>query len=276
MLSLNETTVDVSTGGVSRRLALDAGLSWYTTPTVDLPAQIKVVPSGGEPLRAVALRLLPPGDEDLDRCADSILSAEIVKVDGGVDVELWLSNPMRDARRAFATIVVADSRIPKRKLSMEVSERGQMLTLHFPLDDSSSQLESDRIEVVPAGEFPWLERGGGLLQLRFELGHERPRITPLAKVMVADGKIETFDRYVDPVQHRLWGYDDRPEEKQPPDIAALEGKLVKSADSLCYVVSGGRRHWVPDPASAGFTGEVRLLSPEQLWLIPPGLPLEPH
>ena len=271
LLALKEMTVDVRAGSLNRRLALDPGLSWYTTPTLSLPATIRVDAAEGELLRVVALRSLSPGAEDMDRSGDSIVSSEIVADGGGVNVDLWLSNPMKDAKGATANLSVSGDANTESRLSMDEARGGERWLLSFPAGGGPVQL-GESAEMAKGVRLPWIESGGPL-SLVFRLGREIPREVLLGSLArLADGKIQ-LDRYVDPVQQPLWGSDDRPKEKQPPDLSALEGALVRAEGGLTYLVQGGRRHWIADAADAGVYGSPLLISPEQLWLIPPGLPL---
>lgn len=269
LVALTETTLEVRAGDHRRRLTLDPGLTWYETPTIRMPAQLRVEVAGPEPVRIVAIRILPPGEEALERSPDAVLSSEVVARNGGVDVELWFSNPMRDARDARAHLVTQI----ERRIDLEVPARGQRWLFRFPLQGGVQQLRQG-VEQVPMEEqLPWLEKGGGSLLLRFRLGHGPPRDVQLAKVGMAGGQILRLERNVDPVPLKLWGHDDRPQEKLPPEASTLEGRLVRRAGGPLYLVVNGQRRWVPDDALVRDRGEPMTLFPEQLWMIPPGLPL---
>jgi hypothetical protein len=272
LMALKETVVELQAGAHRSRLALDPGLSWHTTPTMGLPATIRVAPVGDEPIRVVALRGLAPGAEELDRSPDTILSSEVTAGGDGVDVELWFSNPVRDAKGATAGLAVSGKLPSEQRLSMEVSEAAQRWVIRFPATGSGILQLRDGKEEAGSGELPWLD-SGGQLSLLFKLGHERPREVAIGSISAVDGKIVQLDRYPDPVQLRLWGFDDRPKEKQMPDLSALEGTAVHADGGLTYLVRDGRRHWIADGGAGSSFGPARALSPEQLWLIPPGLPL---
>ncbi len=273
LLALNETVVDLQSGDLRRRLALDAGLNWYTTPTINLPVSVRIAPLGAEPVRVVAIRDLPPGAEDLDKSQDSILSSQAVLREDGVDVELWFSNPMGDAKGASAKLASPQAQPAEQRLAMQVPAKSQRWLLRFAAKDGTLLQLRDAEENEGSAQFSWA-RSGGDLSLVFTLGHEAPRGVLLASLSPSEGKAGQLVRYVDPVQLRLWGSDDRPKEKQMPDMSTLEGSVVRSDGGLVYLVQGGKRHWVPDGAAEGLAGSIRELSPEQLWLIPPGLPLD--
>lgn len=273
-LALRETILDLSIDGFHRLIALDPGVSWYTSPTLDLPCDVTVRPIADDAVRVVALRVLPPGEEDLDRSDDSYLSSEVAIRDGNVCVDIWLGNPMRDAKGAHAEVVVDGNESTGRRLGLEVDKPGQRWSLRFPLQGGASQQLRDGVMAVPIEPSPWLEGGGGLLSLRFRLGHERPKEALIATISVNMGTVTRLDRYVDPVQLRLWGHDDRPKEKAPPPLESLEGALVRAPGGVTYLVQDGRRRWVPNPGSYNGSRDPIELSSEQLWLIPPGLPLE--
>jgi len=274
LLALSETVVRVTVGDSSRMLALDPGLSWYTTPTIDLPSVVRVDSTGSEPLRVVFVRLLPAGGEDLERCEDAILSSESSATTDGVEIDLWYINPMGDAKGSFASLVVPNSGLPVQKLALQTTERSDQLLLRFPIDGSGPQQIRQGSVVNTLADLKWLQGGGGLLQLRFELGHERPRITPLAIAQLSPDKSVKLLRQVTPAQHRLWGYDDRPSSKMPPVPSSLEGVLVRADSGFIYAVLDGRRRWVQEPVGEDSALGVDVLTPEQLWMIPPGLPLD--
>jgi hypothetical protein len=271
MLALKETVVTVRMGRVLRQLALDPGLTWYTTPTVSLPEAIGVEATDGEPLQVVALRSLPPGDELLDRSLDSIVSSEIKAGRDGVDVELWVSNPMRDAKDAKASLGIAQNLAEEQVLSLNIGDGGDRGRFRLPSSGSDLRQLSNGGESTESIQLPWVQNGGQL-SLFFKLGHERPREVPLGLMTQLGGGQYRLDSYPNPVQVPLWGYDDRPKEKMPPPLSSLEGKIVASEGGFKYLVKGGRRHWIPASAETSGYGSPLILSPEQLWLIPPGLP----
>lgn len=273
-LALKETTARVSAGDFGRTLALDPGLSWYTTPDLRLPADFQVSTASSEPLRVVALRALPPGEEELDRCNEAILSSEVVVDGDAVNLELWYSNPMKDAKGASASIDVRGLKSVEQDLALAVPDSGERWLLRFPLKGGGPQQLRDGVESVPMKQVPWLENGGGMLLFRFNLGHERPREFPLASAVIEGGRLVRLDRYVDPVQLRLWGYYHRYERATIPDLHALENTLVRTDGGLTYAIVGGFRHWIPDPEMATGYGPAKVLRPEELWLIPPGPPLD--
>ncbi len=268
-LSLSETTIEVQVGDHTRRLALDSGLTWYTTSDIDLPTSVRV--GATQPIRVVGLRELPVGEEQLDRSNDAILSSEVVADGDGVNVDLWFSNPMRDAKGAVAVLLAGG----ERQLALDVPERGQRWVLRFPLKGGGPQQLRDGLTSVPIEPVPWLDKGGGSLSLSFRLGREEPKVIPLAIASTADGRLARLDRFSDPAPIQLWGHDDRPKEKLPPDLQSLQGSAVFTSDGLIYEVLNGERHWLPDPRASAQVSDHRVLTPEQLWVIPPGLPLTP-
>ncbi|MHB0870706.1 MAG: hypothetical protein ACYC5J_14835 [Chloroflexota bacterium] len=267
ILSLTETTTDVRVGDQSRLLALDPGLSWYTTPSLVLPSTIRM--TSDDPIRIVSVRVLPPGDEGIDRCNDTVVSTEAIKLDdGGVSLDLWFSNPMRDAKGATAGIVAGE----ERRFALAVSEIAQRWILRFlPNDPRPKQLLNGVVE-TPMEPLPWLANGG-LLSLRLHIGREEPKEIPLAVAQVINGRISRLDRFTDPVSLKLWGHDDRPKDKLLPDVETLEGTLVRGPSGFPYLVQNGQRRWLPDPPATLPSADGGVLSREQVWLIPPGLPL---
>lgn len=271
LLALKTTVIDVRAGSIQRRLILDPGVSWYTTPSHSLLATLRVDVVGDEPLQVVALRSLPAGDEELDRSMDSIASSEITAGRDGLDVELWVSNPMRDAKGA--TVGLTTSADPDRELRLteDVSDGGGIWRTHCPSTGTDQPLAAaDSEPDEPAGlQCTW---NGGQLSLVFKLGRERPRVVPLATASRGENDQLVLDSYSVPVQVQLWGYDDRPKDKMPPQLSELEGTVVTTDGGASYVVREGRRHWIPVPSDSPSYGAPTTLSVEQLWLIPPGLP----
>ncbi len=274
LISLTETTVDVSADGRHWSLLLDPGLSWYTTPTMSLPSPVKVEATGWNPVRVVSLRELPPGKESLERSNDSILSGETILDTTGVSIDVWFSNPAEDGEDVRANIGIPGSGIEERTVAIRPATGADRVILRFPLDGGKLQQPQSGVEAASLEHFPWLETGGGILHLRFRRGHEKPLDIPLASATMGEGKITELTPFVEPVQVRLWGYDQRLARLNPPDPIILEGSLVRADRPFVYTVAGGQRHWVPEPGVESPYSEPRILTPEQLWLIPPGLPVD--
>ncbi len=274
LMALTETTVNVSAGGRQWSVLLDPGLSWYTTPTVSLPSPVKVEATGWNPVRVVSLREMLPGKEALERSNDSILSSETILDATGVSMDLWFSNPAKDGQGVRANIGIPGSGLEERTLALQPAAGASRLLLRFPLDGGKLQQSRNGEEAVPIEHFPWLERSRGILHLRFRRGQEKPLDIPLASATVDGGKITELIPFIDPVQVRLWGYDQRSARIAPPHPTTLEGSLVRADRPFIYAVTGGQRHWLPDSAAGNSTSEPRILTPEQLWLIPPGLPAD--
>lgn len=272
ILALAETTVELSAGSLRRSLAVDPGLSWYTTPDIHLPATVTLTVSGAEPIRVVALRALSTGSEELDRSDEAILSSEVTATSEAVDLELWYSNPVRDAKGASASIDVRGPKSVEQDLAMAVPDRGERWLLRFPLRGGGPQQFRNGVEEVPMRPVPWLENGGGQLLFRFNLGRERPKEYPLANAVLENGVLVRLERYLDPVQLRLWGYYHRDERIVCPSLESLENTIVRSEGGLSYLVSSGRRHWLPSISPETGSVDARTLAPDEVWCIPPGLP----
>jgi hypothetical protein len=273
LMALTDTTVDVTIGDHSTSLLLDPGVTWYTTPTVSLPSTLRVESTGWSPAKVVSLRMLPPGDEGLDRSNDVILLNETVADRDGVKVGLWLSNPAQDLAGTLdprANLVIPGSPPIERTLALRIPARGESWVLHLSSDGNVQQLLNG-VEPVPIAPLPWLHNGG-LLSIWFRLGHLKPVKVPVAIAENGDQQL-TLLTYADPAQIRLGVLGSSPNgAASSPGLAAMEGTRVRSERGFEYLIEGGRRHWIPDSMASGAQDEARTLPPEQLWLIPPGLP----
>lgn len=92
-LSRGEATVEMA--DLTRRLALEPGVTWYTTPTLPLPSTVAVRPAGGEKLGVVSLRLLGPGPEERDLVPESVIKDDIYASSSVLRLEHWLTDPFR-------------------------------------------------------------------------------------------------------------------------------------------------------------------------------------
>jgi hypothetical protein len=271
LLATSETIVEIVAGDVRRELALDPGLSWYSTPEVSLPALVEVRTGEQQPVRITSARVLPPGDEALDRSDYPILSSEVVAGEEDLELRIWLANTLPDWGIAAARVRSEEAGWQLDFFEPRMSERW---TLRFPLAGGAPVQfrDDDDLEPMGVGGHPSLE-DSGLLTLRLIAQRNPVREYPLASVKLQDGRAEELRAHVDPVVLRLWRHDDRLLERQTPDLSALEGNLVTSPGGLTYLVQDGRRRWVQ--AEAGdLPGQPVALGADQLWAIPPGLPID--
>jgi hypothetical protein len=268
-LATSETIVEIVAGDLRREIALDPGLSWYSTPPVALPIRIEVHASEPQPVRITSVRLLPPGDETMDRSDYSILSSEVVAGEEDVEMRIWLVNTLPNWGIAAARVRSEEAAWQLDFFEPRMSERW---TLRFPLAGGAPQQfrDDDDLEPMGVGGHPSIE-DSGLLTLRLLAQNNPAREYPLASVKLEGGRVEDLRPHADPVLLRLWRHDDRLLERSPPDLSALEGKLVASPGGLTYLVQDGRRRWV-QPESGELPGEPVAMDPYQLWAIPPGLP----
>ena len=95
ILAFAKAAAVVRAGDVARELFLEPGVTWYTTPTIPLPAGVTVETMGGEYLGVVSLRLLGPGPEEQQLVPESVIRDDIYASSSVLRLEHWLTDPFR-------------------------------------------------------------------------------------------------------------------------------------------------------------------------------------
>jgi len=94
LLAFSETWVSIEAGDFTRRLDLQPGLTWYTTPTIPMRGSVEVQ-TMGDPLGVVALRVLEPGSEERELVPPSVIRDDLYASSSVLRLENWLTDPFR-------------------------------------------------------------------------------------------------------------------------------------------------------------------------------------
>ena len=95
ILTLTRSEATVQTGNAVHKLALDPGITWYTTPDIPIPSSVVVRPNGEGELGVVALRLLGEGNEEKDFVPASEIGDTIYASSTVLPVKEWLTDPFQ-------------------------------------------------------------------------------------------------------------------------------------------------------------------------------------
>ena len=91
ILSFGPSEVTVSSQTFSRKLALEDGLTWYTTPDTALPSSLNVASQGG--VGVVSIRMLPSGKEEQEFVPRGEIGYFLYASSTLLKLEDWLKDP---------------------------------------------------------------------------------------------------------------------------------------------------------------------------------------
>jgi hypothetical protein len=95
ILAFTRTEATVQTDGSVRKLTLEPGITWYTTPTIPASSQVIVTPTGESSLGVVSLRLLGAGSEEKDLVPASEVGDSIYASSTVLRLDYWLTDPFQ-------------------------------------------------------------------------------------------------------------------------------------------------------------------------------------
>lgn len=96
ILSFGHSEATISSGSFSRKLVLEEGLTWYTTPEMSLPSSVAV--TSPNDLGVVSLRVLGTGPEEQQFVARSIIGYYLYASSTLLSLEDWLADPFKGAK----------------------------------------------------------------------------------------------------------------------------------------------------------------------------------
>ncbi|HEX9016149.1 MAG TPA: hypothetical protein VF960_09160, partial [Chloroflexota bacterium] len=100
ILSFSQSEVVVSSPGFSKKLVVDAGLTWYSTPGLALPSSLTV--TSQQPVGLVSVRLLGDGKEETEFTPRRFLGYFLYASSTLLNPDEWLTDPFRGAKPGSA------------------------------------------------------------------------------------------------------------------------------------------------------------------------------